>query len=163
MVVRGILSAALFGTTLCLLLPWLIARYTSNFMAELGAWRYIGFLPLAVGIFICLWCVAKLITEGQGTSAPFYPTRKLVVRGMYRYSRNPMYIGGVMLLIGEAIIGASPLLLVYALALGVAAHLFVVYYEEPSLARRFGEEYREYLKHSPRWFSWPAKPDKRIA
>jgi protein-S-isoprenylcysteine O-methyltransferase Ste14 len=160
MVVRGILSAALFGSTLCIILPWLIARCTWNLLAEFGGWRLIGFVPLVVGVFICLYCVATLIIKGQGTSSPFYPTRKLVVRGLYRYSRNPMYIGGVLLLIGEAIIWASPLLLAYAAVLAVSAHLFVVYYEEPSLVRRFGAEYREYLKRSPRWFSWPSQRDE---
>jgi len=154
MVVRGIISAAFFGAVVGVILPWVIMTYMPGPSTEIGDWRWAGLALLVAGGVVCLWCVAQLITAGQGTSAPFYPTKKLVATGLYRYSRNPMYVGGVLLLIGEAVIGASPLLLAYALALGVAAHLFVVYYEEPSLIRRFGAEYHDYLKRSPRWFSW---------
>lgn len=158
MIVRGIIIAAVFTAVIGVTLPWLIIVTTTGLTVEIGSWRLAGILLTVAGGALALWCVAKLIIEGQGTPAPFYPTRKLVASGPYRYSRNPMYVGGVTLLAGEAVLASSLPLLAFALALGVAAHLFVVYYEEPSLVRRFGSEYREYLKRSPRWFSWPQRP-----
>ena len=109
-----------------------------------------GVLLLA-GATVLLLCVWDFFAAGKGTLAPVDPPRQLVVRGLYRITRNPMYNGVLAILLAEAWLFRSVALLEYAGAVLVAFHLFVVLYEEPALASRFGETYAAYRKHVPRW------------
>jgi protein-S-isoprenylcysteine O-methyltransferase Ste14 len=88
---------------------------------------------------------------GRGTPAPFDPPRKLVVRGLYRYTRNPMYLGILTLLAGWALIFQTPQLTIYAFCLGIGFQLFIIFYEERSLGRQFGAEYHVYCSRVGRW------------
>lgn len=110
---------------------------------------------MIVGGAIMLVCVFQFGWTGRGTPAPFDPPRRLVIRGPYRWVRNPMYVGMALFLIGEALllpsITAQMLWMVAICA--VAVTIFVVVYEEPALRRLFGEEYVEYCRHVRRW--WP--------
>ena len=90
-------------------------------------------------------------TAGRGTPFPLDPPRQLVTRGLYRYVRNPMYWGAGMFLLGEAILFASWPIVAYLGALWLGVHLFVVFYEEPTLTRTFGASYEEFLRTVPRW------------
>ncbi|MGH8178765.1 MAG: methyltransferase family protein [Steroidobacter sp.] len=111
----------------------------------------LGLGLLALGLAALLWCVRDFYVSGKGTLAPWAPPEKLVVAGLYRYSRNPMYVAVVLVLFGWAIAFASASLLVYALAVAVAFHLRVVLGEEPWLARTHGGEWEQYSSRVPRW------------
>jgi protein-S-isoprenylcysteine O-methyltransferase Ste14 len=120
---------------------------------SLGSAKYVAMLPLALGAVMCYTAIWNFATVGQGTPAPFDPPRKLVVLGFFRYVRNPIYVGALLIVIGEAILtDALGVRLLFWIAGGFCAvHLFVVFYEEPTLQRKFGDEYEQYLKQVPRW------------
>lgn len=117
----------------------------------IGPLRYVGAALLAAGAAVYLWCAWDFSTAGDGTPAPIDPPRSLVVRGLYRYVRNPMYIGILLLLAGEALLFQSRSLLGYAGIVFFFFFLFVVAYEEPALARKFGQDYERYCDRVPRW------------
>ena len=106
---------------------------------------------IAIGLTPALESVARFVRVGRGTLIPALPTEHLVVSGFYRYVRNPMYAGVMLALAGEAILFWSRSILVEALLLFVGFNLFIRFYEEPSLARRYGDEYLRYEKNVPRW------------
>jgi protein-S-isoprenylcysteine O-methyltransferase Ste14 len=112
----------------------------------------LGLLPLAAGLTGLLWCVRDFHVWGHGTLAPWQPPRQLVVVGLYRYSRNPMYLSVVMILLGWALAFGSSGLAVYALVIAVIFHLRVLLYEEPWLAHTFGADWEAYRADVPRWF-----------
>jgi protein-S-isoprenylcysteine O-methyltransferase Ste14 len=111
----------------------------------------LGIALIALGLLLIVRTVALFATEGQGTLAPWDPTRRLVVRGPYRHVRNPMISGVLSLLLGQAaLLGAPPLLAWFGAVFAVnAAYLPLV--EEPGLVRRFGADYETYRDHVPRW------------
>lgn len=113
--------------------------------------RYAAFLPWAAGAAVLLWSCREFVVRGRGTPAPVDPPRFLVDRGLYRYVRNPMYLGALGVLLGQVLWFRSVRLLVCAAVLPVVFHLFVIWYEEPFLRRRFGEAYRRYCHEVPRW------------
>jgi len=118
----------------------------------LGAVRYFGALPILIGAAIYFWCAWDFTFAGRGTPAPIDPPKELVVRGLYRYVRNPMYVGILSILLGEALLFASGRLLEYTAVVFTFFFLFVVLYEEPMLRQKFGESYRQYCKNVSRWF-----------
>jgi protein-S-isoprenylcysteine O-methyltransferase Ste14 len=101
-----------------------------------------------------LWCAWDFTFAGRGTPAPIDPPKELVVQGLYRYVRNPMYVGILSILLGEALLFASWSLFGYAAVVFILFFLFVVLYEEPILMRKFGESYLQYCKNVPRWIPW---------
>lgn len=107
-------------------------------------------LPALAGLAIYLWCALDF-ARAAGTPAPIDPPRELVARGLYRYSRNPMYVGVLSMVAAQALGFASPATLLYAALLSLAFHGFVVLYEEPTLARKFGGAYQRYRASVPRW------------
>ncbi len=146
------------GTTLVWIPRMLAARETSRF--ELGGFRFAGAPLVALGAAVLLTCILDFARKGRGTLAPVDPPRKLVATGLYRYVRNPMYVGGVTLLAGQAILFESRSVLFYAVFFWLATHLFVLFYEEPHLARVFGDEYESYRAAVPRWI--PRIPSRAI-
>jgi protein-S-isoprenylcysteine O-methyltransferase Ste14 len=110
-----------------------------------------GLLLLAIGTAGLLWCVRDFYVHGKGTLAPWSPPRDLVVGGLYRHSRNPMYVCVVAVLLGWAAAFASAGLAAYAVLIGLAFHLRVVHGEEPWLARRHGAAWGAYARDVPRW------------
>lgn len=123
---------------------------------RLGAVQYAGIAVGVTGGSLALWCVVTFALVGRGTPAPFDPPRKLVVEGPYRYVRNAMYLGAALALSGAALFYRSAALLGYAGLFLVATHGFVVWYEEPTLARLFGAEYEAYRARVGRWL--PRRP-----
>jgi len=91
------------------------------------------------------------IKIGGGTPAPIEPPKELVIKGIYRFTRNPIYIGYFLILLGEFFIFGYLLLLFYFIAMLVFMQIYVVYIEEPKLKKRFGEAYKDYMKNVPRW------------
>src|SRR4029077_1955009 len=110
-----------------------------------------GMIMVTIGTVIALWCVLMFVFIGKGTPAPFDPPRKLVIRGPYRFVRNPMYIGAGMTLAGAALYYQSLSILIYTALFFLITHLFVVFYEEPTLRRTFGDEYEAYFQRVRRW------------
>src|SRR5262249_1425425 len=117
---------------------------------------YLGLLPTVVGAVIYAWCAWEFARHGRGTPAPIDPPRELVVRGLYRYTRNPMYVGVVTMLLGEAVLFGSLALLEYAAAVFALFAGGGLLYEEPTLRAKFGDSYRRYCQTVPRWL--PSKP-----
>jgi protein-S-isoprenylcysteine O-methyltransferase Ste14 len=120
-------------------------------------------LPLLVGVVLYFWCAGAFTFIGEGTPAPIDAPVFLVREGPYQWVRNPMYHAIFYIIIGEAILFHSLLLASYVLLVGVVVHLFVVFYEEPQLARQFGASYEAYLRTVPRWlprFSPQTVPDR---
>ena len=116
-----------------------------------GAASALGFAMIAAGVAVYVWCLWDFATFGRGTPAPIDAPKKLVVRGLYRYTRNPMYVGVLTTVLGWALAYRVLALVPYAALLGVCFHTFIVGYEEPHLRRRFGAEYEAYRVRVPRW------------
>lgn len=110
-----------------------------------------GLVPLGLGAAALLWCVRDFYVIGEGTLAPWDPTKRLVVLGLYRYTRNPMYIAVSLMLAGWAISFVSTGLLIYLLTVMTAFELRVVYGEEPWLLLTHGEDWVTYTSRVPRW------------
>ncbi len=106
----------------------------------------------SAAIALLLWCVFDFGRTGGGTPAPIDPPRRLVIRGPYRYTRNPMYISVAVILLCEALILRSRAIAIYALLVWLGFHLFIVLVEEPGLRHRFGDEYDRYCERVPRWW-----------
>jgi protein-S-isoprenylcysteine O-methyltransferase Ste14 len=111
-----------------------------------------GIIPLGLGIFLLLWCVREFYLAGRGTLAPWAPPRHLVVSGLYRFSRNPMYVAVMLILVGWAIVFRARSLMVYAVVVMLVFQVRVTLFEEPFLARTQGDAWLQYRSRVPRWF-----------
>ena len=118
---------------------------------ETGVLAYLAFPLWLIGGVILLWSFWNFLHEGRGTPAPIDPPTELVAAGFYRYVRNPMYVGILLILIGYFLWFGYWSLLVYTAFAFLMTHLFVLFYEEPTLRTKFGASYEEYLKRVPRW------------
>jgi protein-S-isoprenylcysteine O-methyltransferase Ste14 len=116
-----------------------------------GPLAWIGVLVLLVGAGIYFRCAWEFAVRGLGTPAPIAPTKILVVTGLHRYVRNPMYIGVYLIILGQAALFWASRLAEYGTICIFLAHLFVIFYEEPALHRQFGASYDEYRRSVPRW------------
>jgi protein-S-isoprenylcysteine O-methyltransferase Ste14 len=116
-----------------------------------GSLTWLGVLIILLGAAIYFRCAWEFAVRGLGTPAPIAPTRFLVTTALHRYVRNPMYIGVLGVLLGEAITFRAVVLFKYWVFCFVAVYLFVLLYEEPTLRRQFGESYEEYRRSVPRW------------
>jgi protein-S-isoprenylcysteine O-methyltransferase Ste14 len=133
------------------LIPWLLTGWRA---ATPPRWlQAIGWIMIASGVVVLLSAFWRFVFEGIGTPAPVAPTEKLVVGGLYRYVRNPMYLAVGAVILGQAAVLGRWVLVAYAVAFGVAVWSFVHWYEEPALRRRYGAAYEEYLRTVPGW--WP--------
>lgn len=156
LLLRSIFFTFLLPGTVTVLIPyWIILSNDARTSSDHPVLRYFGLLPIAIGAAGLLWCIWEFFSEGRGTLAPVDPPRHLVVRGLYRYVRNPMYVAVVMILLGEAILFMSARVLVEAVVFMISAYLFVVFYEEPILRMQFGESYERYLHQVGRWIPRP--------
>jgi protein-S-isoprenylcysteine O-methyltransferase Ste14 len=120
---------------------------------EIGAWQVAGMILGAAGAALALMCIVTFVFVGKGTPAPFDPPRRLVVRGPYRFVRNPMYVGAGLAVAGAALFYRSMPLIAYAGAFLVVMHGFVMLYEEPTLRQTFEGDYEAYCRRVGRW--WP--------
>ena len=138
------------------LVPWWLTGWQVR--EPLPYWaplRVAGVILLGVGVVVLLEAFARFVIEGLGTPAPVAPTERLVVDGIYRYVRNPMYLAVAATIVGQALLLGQPVLLLYAAAFAVAVVAFVHWYEEPTLRRQFGEQYETYRRAVPAW--WPRR------
>ena len=144
-----LVGAAFLGLWFWLLPPLLGFRMS----ATAPGWRWVAAIPAVIGFSVALCCIWDFGRTGHGTPAPVAPPQKLVVVGFYRYVRNPMYVGFFVGWIGLWIIfgRASLIAILSAVAVVIAVHLFVCYYEEPTLRGKFGAAYIEFCAHVSRW------------
>lgn len=136
------------------LLPWWLTGWEPGGDVPV-ALVVAGAALIAAGAAVLLQAFARFVVEGLGTPAPVAPTRRLVVGGLYRHVRNPMYLAVAATILGQALLLGRSVLLPYAAAFGAAVWAFVHGYEEPTLARRFGAEYEAYRRAVPGW--WPRR------
>ena len=106
---------------------------------------------LLLGVVIYLWCAWEFAIKGLGTPAPIDAPQNLVINGLYRYVRNPMYLGVLCLIFSRALYFSSFWILLYLLLVATCFHLFVITYEEPHLQQVFGDQYKDYCQNAPRW------------
>ena len=133
--------------------PWRICRWHVEApLLGISLVRLVGGLLIAAGLTVLLDSFARFALQGLGTPAPIFPTRHLIVSGLYRYVRNPMYVAVVSLVLGQGLFFGSVRVLEYGFAVWVAFHLFVRVYEEPTLQKTYGQEYEEFRANVPRWF-----------
>jgi protein-S-isoprenylcysteine O-methyltransferase Ste14 len=149
---RALVYASLFVGFFLVFVPERILAAGGIVRPEnMGPLQVAGLIVLSLGGALALWCVVTLALVGKGTPAPFDPPRKLVVKGPYRWVRNPMYIGAGFVLVGTALYFRSLGLAAFAAAFWTVAHLFVVFYEEIKLERTFGALYADYRNAVGRW------------
>ena len=117
----------------------------------IGPARHLGWIAIVAGGLGYLWCARDFVRLGRGTPAPIDAPQDLVIRGLYRWSRNPMYVSVLLVVLGQAVVLESLSVLAYCVVLWAGFHAFVLGYEEPHLARRFGEPYERYRSAVPRW------------
>lgn len=137
--------------------PWLLA---GGAPARHGIAAFAGAAAFVSGVVVLFWCIWAFYANGRGTLAPWSPPTRLVTNGLYRFSRNPMYVGVLLILAGWSLSFASIALAIYALAVATAFHLRVVFGEEPWLARTHGEAWQNYVRSVPRWFGRPRRADE---
>ena len=135
---------------------WLLPQWLGfSVAAEAARWRWLAAVPSVLGFSVALRCIWDFGWTGRGTPAPFAPPQRLVAVGFYRHVRNPMYLGFAAGWIGLWIVfgHANPGVIVAVAAVALGVHLFVVFYEEPTLRGKFGADYEEYCRNVSRW--WP--------
>jgi protein-S-isoprenylcysteine O-methyltransferase Ste14 len=134
--------------------PWLLTGW--RFSEPLPYWtplRVVGVVLLIAGVAVAARAFVRFVVEGLGTPAPVAAPERLVVGGLYRHVRNPMYVALLVAIVGEALLLGQGSLLVYAALVGLVTNLFVRFHEEPALHRRFGAQYEAYRRAVPGW--WP--------
>jgi protein-S-isoprenylcysteine O-methyltransferase Ste14 len=152
LLLRSIFFTFLLPGTVTILIPyWIVSSRGAGVLSSQQPLRYLGIPLIIIGAAGLLWCIWEFFSEGRGTLAPIDPPKHLVVRGLYRYVRNPMYVSVMTTLIGEAIFFMSLRVLIEAEVFIILAQLFVRCYEEPALRRQFGESYERYSQAVGRW------------
>src|SRR5262249_53893813 len=150
LLLRSIFFTFLLPGTVTVVIPYWILS-SRDFLSQGHSFRYFGVPLIIVGAAGLLSCIWQFFSEGRGTLAPVDAPKHLVVRGLYRYVRNPMYVSVLTILIGEAIFFMSRAIILEAGIFVVLVYLFVVFYEEPTLRLQFGESYEEYTRKVGRW------------
>ncbi len=147
--IKNLLFTVLIPGTMGIYLPYYLG---STHAGARGWWNWPGIVLLLAGFWIVLLCIWDFATRGQGTPFPLDPPKDLVTGRLYRLTRNPMYVGVLLAVVGWALWFSSGLVLLYGLVLGLAFYVFVVFVEEPTLKKQFGSTYEEYCRKVPRWF-----------
>jgi protein-S-isoprenylcysteine O-methyltransferase Ste14 len=152
LLLKNLLFTVFVPGTVAVYIPLRIVtnRFGSH-ATDWGPWQVTALLPLSIGAAIYFWCLRDFAMRGRGTPAPIDAPKQLVVRGLYQYVRNPMYIGVLLVIVGWGMFFQSWRILTYAGAVGICFHLFVVLIEEPVLREKFREEYISYCGEVRRW------------
>lgn len=153
LVFKNLLFTVLVPGTVAVYVPMSLSRADRG---DPSYWAVAAFF-FALGLSIYLWCLWDFATFGRGTPAPIDAPKRLVVRGLYRYSRNPMYLGVLSVVAGWLALVPSTRLVIYLVAVWSMFQLFVILYEEPRLLELFGEEYTDYRRRVGRWLTFPGR------
>jgi protein-S-isoprenylcysteine O-methyltransferase Ste14 len=155
--------------SVCILIPSLILFSTSWTPSSLLPFLFyypasvLSFTSIIVGIYLLASTIRMFARIGQGTLAPWNPTKKLVVHGIYRYVRNPMISGVLIILLGESLLFCSTWVFLWFLFFFIGNHVYFIKSEEPGLIKRFGQEYAQYAENVPRWIPrrtpWEVSPE----
>ena len=148
---RSLLWAILLPGFFAGYVPWRFFGLARTRVAFFSRAPFLGLLCIGLGAVLLAACIVEFARSGRGTLSPVDPPRLLVVGGLYRYVRNPMYLSVTTIVLGEALLTQSSALGVYWVIWFLGANLFVIGYEEPTLRRRFGASYGEYTQHVGRW------------
>lgn len=149
---KTLIFTVLVPGTVLVYLPWIImASAPPSFGYVAGALRYLAIGPFILGAGTYCWSAWDFASKGRGTPAPIDAPKSLVAQGPYRYVRNPMYVGALLIILGESVWLGTTILLLYGAAVFTMFHLFIILYEEPTLRRKFGEPYGRYRARVPRW------------
>ena len=152
LLVRSILSTVLIPGTVIFLIPSLVIAESGNSGPhELSIISVAALIFGSLQLILLILSIRSFAVLGKGTLSPADPPKDLVLKGPYRFTRNPMYMAAVLILLSEAIFFESIYLLIYLFIVGLVFHLFVVFYEEPKLKAVFGKSYSDYCKSVPRW------------
>lgn len=151
-IAKTALFSAVVPGTVTLLIPWWLWSLDHRlFDVGFPGARLLGLALVGIGVAVYLWCAFEFVVGGRGTPAPIDPPGTLVRAGPYLFSRNPMYVALVTVLLGEALALRQSTLLVYAVLAFLGCHLWILTYEEPRLQARFGERFSAYRAEVPRW------------
>jgi len=131
-------------------LPYQLALAHKS-LFDFGIVQNLAFPLWFIGTLIIIWCSVDMVHKGRGTPAHFDPPKRLIIRGLYRYVRNPIYLGALLIQLGYIISFASGVMISYFLFFLLCYHILIVFVEEPILKNTFGAEYDEYSKNVPRW------------
>jgi protein-S-isoprenylcysteine O-methyltransferase Ste14 len=152
LILKATLATLLMPGTIIGLIPYLIVhRSFSNGTIDISALSLIAIAAGLAGLTALVYCIWGFALHGHGTLVPIDPPKLLVVRGLYRFTRNPMYLAVMLALLSEVLLFRSFSLLVYAACTFVCFNVFVIAYEEPHLRTQFGKSYEDYLNAVPRW------------
>ena len=156
---KTLLFTLLVPASVTILVPQLLLSANVKFWPDdFSVHWLLGFTLIGIGAAFYFKCAWDFASFGKGTPVPLDPPRNFVARGLYRLVRNPMYVGVLLVLIGQALIFRSFLILGYTILMWLCFHLFVTLYEEPTLRKKFGSSYDEYCRTVPRWFpAWYRK------
>lgn len=133
-------------------IPYLIIQPIFKAILPDALYQILAILLFTLGFTILLHCIAMFIRHGKGTLSPVDPTKQLVVQGLYRYSRNPMYVGVLLMLLAECLFFLSMPLCLYFAGMAMVFHAFICIHEEPRLKKCFGAQFEQYQKSVKRWF-----------
>ncbi len=167
--IRGLVFVVVWFLVFLVVLPWLFflaeqSTQIQQFEQKIKAFEEqirhaIGGVMSTIGIIVALGGALMLAVRGRGTPAPFNPPQRFVAGGLYKWCRNPVMLANVIALFGYSVYFGSWTLLVYALLFWLVSHLFILFYEEPNLLDRFGDDYRRYMETTPRWWPRFGRPD----
>ena len=150
-IVSTLIFVVLMGGAVMVLIPIKLLSLSYKLSVEIGLLRCFGVIPVLIGIIILSWCLWEFILKGKGSPAPYHPPKELIVSSLYRFTRNPMYVGVICVLLGEAFLFESALLLLYTVVIFLIFHMWIIITEEPYLRSTFGEPYTRYYESVPRW------------
>jgi len=153
---RSVFFALLLPGSVTLLIPYSILSARGGTGLHRGPLQVLGLAAIAGGAIILIGCIVEFARKGRGTLAPVDPPKTLVVQGLYRYVRNPMYVGVTGVLLGEVALFRSVALFYYTAVWFFMVNLFVIFYEERTLRARFGDSYEQYRRSVRRWI--PRRP-----
>jgi protein-S-isoprenylcysteine O-methyltransferase Ste14 len=149
---KSALATIVVPGTACLVVPYyILTAVHTPLTAPVSILQIIALFVAGLGLYMVVWVSTAFVRRGQGTPIPINPPTRLVASGLYRYVRNPMYVGALLIILAEAAYFRSAWLVLYALGLWAVLHIALVVFEEPQLKSRFGADYDQYLKTVPRW------------
>ncbi len=152
LIVKTVFFTILVPGTVAVGVPYLVLKSGGGSLPSApGVFRLLGVVSVVVGVACYLWCAWEFVFAGRGTPAFWDPPSRFVSRGLYRLVRNPIYVGAMLILIGEAVAFASVVLVVYVVLMWWVFHCIVMLVEEPTLKETFGAAYEEYCRTVPRW------------